>query len=198
MIGMKRTAVSILVSLILVGTAVASVWLMASAGVFTGGGAGLPGAPAAVVTIASARAGSVSVAPGLQVAQPRDPFEPLITTPGGGDGGETTTTGAGGTTTTGAGGTTTTVAGGTTTTGAGTTTTTQGDGPDGIRVKLLEVRNEASGRVAVVEVDGIAYTVKVGDTFATTFKVVSLTNNGGVFTYGDSAFSLAVGQSILK
>ena len=50
----------------------------------------------------------------------------------------------------------------------------------------------------MVEVDGIAYTVKVGDTFATTFKVVSLTTNGGVFTYGDSAFSLAVGQSILK
>lgn len=197
MIGMKRTAVSIFVSLILVGTAVASVWLMASAGVFTGGGAGLPGAPAAAVTIAPAPAGSVSVAPGFQVAQPRDPFEPLITAPPGGDGGETTTTGAGGTTTTAAGGTTTTVAGGTTTTRAGTTTT-QGDGPDGIRVKLLEVRNETSGRVAVVEVDGIAYTVRVGDTFATSFKVVSLTNNGGVFTYGDSAFSLAVGQSILK
>jgi len=197
MIGMKRTAVSIFVSLILVGTAVASVWLMASAGVFTGGGAGLPGAPAAAVTIAPAPAGSVSVAPGFQVAQPRDPFEPLITSPEG-EGGETTTTGAGGTTTTGAGGTTTTVAGGTTTTAAGGTTTTQGDGPDGIRVKLLEVRNEASGRVAVVEVDGIAYTVRVGDTFATTFKVVSLTTNGGVFTYGDSAFSLAVGQSILK
>jgi hypothetical protein len=191
MIGMKRTAVSIFVSLILVGTAVASVWLMASAGVFTGGGAGLPGAPAAAVTIAPAPAGSVSVAPGFQVAQPRDPFEPLITTPEG-EGGETTTTVAGATTTTVAGGTTTTVAGGT------TTTTTQGDDPDGIRVKLLEVRNEASGRVAVVEVDGIAYTVRVGDTFATTFKVVSLTTNGGVFTYGDSAFSLAVGQSILK
>src|SRR3990172_6886123 len=79
-----------------------------------------------------------------------------------------------------------------------TTTTPQGDDPDTIRVKLLEVRNETSGRVAVVEVDGVAYTVKVGDTFATSFKVVSLTLNGGVFTYGDSAFTLAVGQSILK
>ena len=37
-----------------------------------------------------------------------------------------------------------------------------------------------------------------GDTFAHTFKVVSVTTKGGVFTYGDSAFSLAVGQSILK
>jgi hypothetical protein len=196
-IGVKRTLVSVFVSVLLVGTAVASVWLMASAGVFAGAESALPGAPPGSGTIIPAPAGAVSIAPGIQVAQPRDPFEPLITSPGG-DGGGTTTTGAGGTTTTGAGGSTTTVAGGTTTTGAGTTTTTHGDQPDGIRVKLLEVRNETAGRVAVVEVDGIAYTVKVGDTFATTFKVVSLTTNGGVFTYGDSAFSLAVGQSILK
>jgi len=27
---------------------------------------------------------------------------------------------------------------------------------------------------------------------------VSLSENGGVFTYGDSAFTLAVGQSIVK
>ena len=189
MIGVKRTLVSVFVSVLLVGTAVASVWLMASAGVFTGGESALPGAPPGSATIVAAPAGAVSVAPGIQVAQPRDPFEPLITSPGGE---------GGGTTTTGPGGSTTTVTGGTTTTGVGTTTTTHGDQPDGIRVKLLEVRNETSGRVAVVEVDGIAYTVKVGDTFATTFKVVSLTTNGGVFTYGDSAFSLAVGQSILK
>ena len=63
---------------------------------------------------------------------------------------------------------------------------------------LLEVRDEAGGKVAVVEVDGQTYTVGVGDTFATNFKVVSLTDNGGVFTYGSSAFTLAVGQSILK
>ena len=63
---------------------------------------------------------------------------------------------------------------------------------------LLEVRDETGGRVAVVEVDGTTYTVGVGDTFATSFKVVSLTDNGGVFTYGSSAFTLAVGQSILK
>jgi hypothetical protein len=52
--------------------------------------------------------------------------------------------------------------------------------------------------VAVVEVDGQTYTVGVGDTFAGEFKVVSLSDNGGVFTYGDSAFTLAVGQSIVK
>ena len=188
MIAFRRTLVSVFVAVLLVGTAVASVWLMASAGVFSGAQAALPGAPPGSVTAAPA-ASPITAAPSFQVAQPRNPFEPLVTAP---PPDETTTTGAGGTTTTGAGGTTTTTAPGS------TTTTTKGDAPDQIRVKLLEVRNETSGRVAVVEVDGIAYTVRVGNTFATSFKVVSLTNNGGVFTYGDSAFSLAVGQSILK
>lgn len=199
MIGFKRTLVSVFVSVLLVGTAVASVWLMASAGVFTGGGSGLPGAPAGSVPITAAPAAPISIAPGFQVAQPRNPFEPLITTP---VTEATTTTEAGGSTTSttgGSGSTTTTGGGSTTTTVAGsTTTTTKGNEPEGIRVKLLEIRTETSGRVAVVQVDGIAYTVKVGDTFATKFKVVSLTSNGGVFTYGDSVFSLAVGQSILK
>lgn len=194
MIGVKRTMLSVLVALLLVGTAVASVWLMASAGVFTGGESALPGAPAPSGTIVGAPGGSIAVSPGFQVAQPRDPFEPLVTSPPGGGDGDTTSTSAGGTTTA------TTTGGGTTstTTGGSTTTTTKGDDPDGIRVMLLEVRDQSSGRVAVVEVDGITYTVKVGDTFATNFKVVSLTTNGGVFTYGDSAFTLAVGQSILK
>jgi len=190
MIGAKRTLLSIFVSLVLVGTAGASVWLMASAGVFTGAEQALPSAPDPSGTSPAAPGGGGSLTPGVQVAQPRDPFQPLITAPGGGDG-ETTTTGAGGSTTTAAGGSTTTVAG-------GSTTTTNGDAPDGIRVKLLEVRDTTTGRLAIVEVDGETYAVRVGETFATSFKVVSLTANGGVFTYGDSAFTLAVGQSILK
>ena len=192
MIGAKRTFVSVLVSLLLVGTAVASVWLMASAGVFTDGEASLPGAPDDGSIATTTGAGSpIDLTGDYQVSQPRDPFQPLVVT--------NTTTES--TTTTVGGETTTTTAGGesTTTTIAGsTTTTTTGDTPDGIRVMLLEVRDETGGRVAVVEVDGTTYTVGVGDTFATSFKVVSLTDNGGVFTYGSSAFTLAVGQSILK
>jgi hypothetical protein len=200
MIGAKRTLASILVSLILVATAVASVWLMASAGVFTGGGTGLPAAPARSGTVIAAPGGTIGVSPGFQVAQPRDPFEPLITQPSSPPDGETTTTVPGQTTTTVPGQTTTTtVPGQTTTTVPGqTTTTTIDDSPTGTRVTLLEVRDEESGRIAVVEVDGTTYTVGVGDTFAENFKVVSLTTNGGVFTFGDSAFTLAVGQSILK
>jgi hypothetical protein len=165
---------------------------MASAGVFTGTEQALPSAPESTTptTVALAAGESLAVSSGFQVSQPRDPFEPLVPG-GGGDGDTTTTTTGGGTGTTQPGATTTTQPG-------GTTSTTINNDPDGIRVLLLEVRTENGSRVAVVEVDGQTYTVGVGDTFATSFKVVSLTDNGGVFTFGDSAFTLAVGQSILK
>lgn len=193
MIGVKRTLVSVLVSLLLVGTAAASVWLLASAGVFTGGEPALPGAPANPGTVAAAPGGPLNPSTDYQVAQPRDPFEPLIVPP------STTTVPDDDTSSTTGGATTTTTPGATTSSSAGgTTSTTTGDQPDGKRVTLLEVRQETGGRVAVVEVDGQTYTVGVGDTFAGDFKVVSLSDNGGVFTYGDSAFTLAVGQSIVK
>ena len=192
MISAKRTLASVLVAMLLVATAIAAMWLMASAGVFGGAEQPLAGAPESSTESnlsAAAGAGSVEIKSGFQVSQPRDPFEPLIVSGGGptttlDDESTTTTTGDGSTTTT---------------TGDGsTTTTTAGDSPDGIRVVLLEVRDESGSLVAVVEVDGETYTVGVGDTFAVSFKVVSLTESGGVFTFGDSAFTLAVGQSILK
>ncbi|HUU61434.1 MAG TPA: hypothetical protein VMX37_03515, partial [Acidimicrobiia bacterium] len=105
--------------------------------------------------------------------------------------GETTTTGGGGTTTTGGGGTTTT-------TGGGSTTTTSPDTPAGTRVTLLEIREEGGVREAVLTVDGVTFTVAVGETFADDFKVISLGTSSGVFMYRDSVFTLAVGQSIIK
>ena len=186
MIGVRRTFAAVVVGVLFVGTAFASVWLMASAGVFTGGESALPQAPAVGAVTDDVALGPINVTENFQIAQPRDPFEPLVTAPGGGD---TTVPDEGTTTTTGGGGTTTT---------AGGATTTVDDDPDGVRVVLLEVRDEDGVLVAVVEVDGETFTVGVGDTFADTFKVVSLTDNGGVFTFGDNAFTLAVGQSILK
>jgi len=201
MIGAKRTLASVLVAVLLVATAIAAMWLMASAGVFAGAEQPLAGAPESTTESAlsgAAGVGSLKINSGFQVSQPRDPFEPLI----GSDGGTTTTIDDESTTTTaGDGSTTTTTAGDgstTTTTAGSTTTTTAGDSPDGIRVVLLEVRDEGGSLVAVVEVDGETHTVGVGDTFAVSFKVISLTESGGVFTFGDSAFTLAVGQSILK
>lgn len=196
---LQRTLVAILVAVLLVGTAGASVWLMASSGVLSmGGDQQLPGAPenggenAAGVTIPAAG--------GFRVAQPRDPFAPLITTPTSTTvpGGSTTT--GGGSTTTGGGTTTSTTGGGstTTTTSGGSTTSTTSDAPTGKRVSLLEIRDEGGVKKAVLTVDGQTYTVGVGDTFATDFKVISLAASSGVFMYRDSVFTLAVGQSIIK
>jgi len=198
---LRRTLVAVLVAVLLVGTAGASVWLMASSGVLSlGGDQQLPGAP----ENSGQDPGGVTIpaAGGFRVAQPRDPFAPLITTPTSTttpDG--STTTGGGSTTTTGGGSTTSTTGGGsttTTTTSGGSTTTTTSDTPTGKRVSLLEIRDQSGVKTAVLTVDGQTYTVGVGDTFATDFKVISLAASSGVFMYRDSVFTLAVGQSIIK
>jgi hypothetical protein len=198
---LRRTLVAVLVAVLLVGTAGASVWLMASSGVLSlGGDQQLPGAP----ENSEQNTGGVTIpaAGGFRVAQPRDPFSPLITSPTSTtvpDG--SSTTGAGSTTTTGGGSTTSTTGGGsttTTTTSGGSTTTTTSDTPTGKRVSLLEIRDQSGVKTAVLTVDGQTYTVGVGDTFATDFKVISLAASSGVFMYRDSVFTLAVGQSIIK
>jgi hypothetical protein len=48
----------------------------------------------------------------------------------------------------------------------------------------------SSGTQAQVEVDGTVYTVGEGDTFATTFKLVSISGKCASFLNGDSSFSL--------
>jgi len=197
MIGLKRTLASAFVALVLVATAATSMWLMASAGVFTGAEQPLPSAPEVSVTAAAVEEGSgttAAIAAGFQAAQPRNPFEPLIDADDSGAPPTTIDDESSTTTSTDPGETTSTTTDGTTS----STTTTLGDDPDGTRVVLLEVREENDELVAVVEVDGETHTVGVGDTFAENFKVVSLTETGGVFTFGDSAFTLSVGQSITK
>jgi hypothetical protein len=189
--------VAVLVAMLLVGTAGTSVWLMASSGVLSfAGDQRLPGAPGPGATAPAGEA-AMAAAGSFRVSPPRDPFAPLIiaptstTVPG-----ETTTTG-GETTTTG-GETTTSGGGTTTTTGGGSTTTTSPDTPAGTRVALLEIREEGGVREAVLTVDGVTFTVAVGETFADDFKVISLGTSSGVFMYRDSVFTLAVGQSIIK
>jgi hypothetical protein len=202
--GIQRLFGAMAATLAIVGTALASIWLLASSGVFDIENAALQGSPSVNSTIAA----QVTLPPPgarVQVNPPRDPFDPLVTTTTTeGDGTTTSTTaGDGSTTSTTAGGDTTTTTAGsgdtTTTTSVGTTTTTtNGDDPDDIRVVLIEVRGDAGAREAVLEVASITYTVGVGDTFAVDFKVVSLTENGGVFEYRGQAFSLVEGQAVLK
>jgi len=192
----RRTFVAVLVAMLLVGTAGTSIWLMASSGVLSfGGDQELPGAPGpgAMAPVGEA---ALAAAGGFRVSPPRDPFAPLVTAPT--DTAPETSSTTGGETTTTGGGTTTTGGGTTSTTSGGTTTTTSPDTPTGKRVTLLEIREEGGVREAVLTVDGQTYTVRVGDTFAEDFKVISLGTSSGVFMYRDSVFTLAVGQSIIK
>jgi len=187
--GARRTFLAVIISLLLVGTAGVSVWLMASSGVFSlGDDRNLPSAPGAGSSAVETADDPLPFYGGAVYA-PRDPFEPLITT---------ATTVPGETTTTVPGATTTTVPGATTTTVPGATTTTQGDAPDTKRITLLEIRDTDGVYTAVVSVDDVTYTVGVGDTFAGDFKVISLDSDSGVFMYGDNVFTLSVGQSIVK
>ena len=114
---MKRSLLAVTVSLLLVATAIASLWLMASAGVFDAGGGTLPHA-ASETTVAGT--GQVSGAAGAaRLVQPRDPFRPLIEPPTTTIPEDSTTTSEGETTTTSEGDTTTTTGGDTTTTTSG-------------------------------------------------------------------------------
>ena len=203
----RRTLLAALVSILLVATAITSLWLMASAGVFSDGDARLANAPGGAP---AEQAAFVAEGGRAQSYQPRDPFQPLATAPATtagtptseGETGSSTTAADGSTTTDGSGSTTTTTTGSgstTTTSGSGsTTTTTAGDQPSTTRIALLEVREEQGVRKAVVTVDGVTYTVGVGDEFADDLKVVSLSATSGVFQIDTRVFTLAVGQSILK
>jgi hypothetical protein len=194
------------VSVLLVATAITSLWLMASAGVFSDGDARLANAPGGAP---AEQAAFVAEGGRAQAYQPRDPFQPLVTAPettagtptSEGEAGSSTTSADGSTTTSGSGSTTSTTAGSgstTSTTAGSTTSTTAGDQPSTTRIALLEVREEQGVRKAVVTVDGVTYTVGVGDEFADDLKVVSLSATSGVFQIDTRVFTLAVGQSILK
>lgn len=73
-----------------------------------------------------------------------------------------------------------------------------GFAPSDTQVTLVEIREVDGVLRATVTVDGTSYDVGEGDTFADNFQVVSLEEDSGVFLFGDNAFELDVGQSILK
>lgn len=77
--------------------------------------------------------------------------------------------------------------------------TNGGFDPGGTTVSLVSVTTLSDGtRQAIVRVSGVDYTVQPGDTFAGAYQVVTLTDDGGTFLFGDSPFTLAVGEEILK
>ncbi len=170
----SRAGVAFIVAVLLVATAVTSAWAVLDSGLFTPVEAPVLGGPLAGVVEAEAleAAGSVLVVDNAQVSQPRDPFRPLITE----DSPVFGQPGVGGT------------PGGAP--GDGFTPTTT--------IALVEVRDVGGVLRATVTVNGESYDVGVGETFAGSYRVVSLTEEMGVFMFGDNAFQLNVGQQILK
>ena len=65
-------------------------------------------------------------------------------------------------------------------------------------VTLLDIRKQGGKLVATVDVDGKDYNASVGQTFATNFRVISLSSSCGTFVFGDERFSLCIGQEVRK
>jgi hypothetical protein len=70
----------------------------------------------------------------------------------------------------------------------------------GTPVSVLEVSDATGATVARVQVGSTVYTVAAGETFATSYRVVSLDAGTGCgqFQYGDTPFELCTGQQTLK
>jgi hypothetical protein len=120
----------------------------------------------------------------------KDPFRPLVSA-----GSAAAATGSG-VTADGGSATATTVATGSTVAGAGTgTATTPGGGTSAERqVSLVSI----SGGRAKVTVDGTAYTVSEGETFATDYRATDINSECASFESATTSFTLCEGEAVLK
>lgn len=69
---------------------------------------------------------------------------------------------------------------------------------DGHRVSLVDVFEEDGESKAVVRVDDVLYEVETGEVFASSFQVRSVESPCVTLLYGDDAFTLCEGESVLK
>jgi hypothetical protein len=162
-----------IVAVLLIATAAISTWVLVDAGLF-GAHAGVLSGPLAGTAEPAPQAleadDGIQVTSGFQISQPRDPFRPLITA----DSPVVNPPGTGGDP------------------GAG------GFDPDLTTITLNEIREVGGVLRASITVNGITYDVGVGETFAGSFKVISLTEDEMVYSFGDAVRTLTVGQQILK
>jgi len=174
-----RHAAAALTAVALMATTVLSAWILITSGLLFGAqqALGSPTGPSPIAQTESIETeSSVKVTGAFQLSQPRDPFRPLITEdspvggiPGvGGPPGSDSGSGDGGFT------------------------------PVGTSITLVSIQDVGGTLRATIVVNGVEYDVGVGDTFAGSFKVVSLTEDTAVIMYGDNAFELKVGQQIMK
>ena len=185
----------------------AVVYLVTSLG---GGGSSPPAAPAPGTTAspaAPAPSPSPTAAPSpaaspisppetFELFESKDPFRPLVVAGTGGGGSGTGTTGG----TTG-GGTT----GGTGATPSPTPATSPGPGAGGAPapaggqpVELLDVIDDEGTAKAQVKVGDTVHTVATGETFASTFKVLSISGTCATMLNGDDKFTLCKGEQVVK
>ena len=171
-----RAIFSLLITLILMATGVVTAWVLVTSDIFGSVSDGIDGPLAGAAVVDSpeiALDDGATLLFNAQLSQPRDPFRPLVTedSPPFGEPG----------------------------TGEPGSETGNGNGfTPTITVLLEEIRDVSGVLRATVVVDGTSFDVGVGDTFADQFKVVSLSATSGVFMFGDSVFTLNVGQQILK
>jgi hypothetical protein len=70
---------------------------------------------------------------------------------------------------------------------------------NGRTVSLIEIRTDDDGQlVAIIQVDTTIYEVREGETFAGSFRVQSISDEGVLLQYGDDVEPLEVGDRVLK
>lgn len=138
----------------------------------------------------------------------RDPFDPVVVEPssgglgddgslGGSDGGDTDGGGTDGGGTDGGG----TDGGGTDgggTDGGGTQDVCSGDENEQVCEGRVVTVNTVTDQQAEIVVDGTIFTVGVNEDFATSFRVLALDPPCVTMLYGDEAFTLCTGVTVLK
>ncbi|MEI8336176.1 MAG: hypothetical protein WCG37_04850 [Actinomycetes bacterium] len=165
-----------------IGAGVVAVFLLLK--VVTGGGGGTD-TPPTTSDAATSQSTTTTTMPApdipggsFDIFATKDPFAPVISI----DTGTPSTPGA-----TGATGSTGATGGG------GSTTPTVGTA-----VAVVDVFDQAGTMVASIRVGSTVYTVAPGETFATSYMVVSVQGTCVQLLYGDSPFQLCKGEEVIK
>ena len=175
----QKTLVAVLGGLIVLAVA----FLLLS-----GGGSTIEGVSSPPVTRTSPTPTVTSTTPPLtgQAFEGKDPFQPLVVAvPAGTTGGPAPSGSPGSTPTPAPTGSITGVNGG-------------NSSSSSVTVTLLDIRKQSGKLVATVDVNGKDYNVSTGQTFASNFRVLSLSSSCGTFVFGDERFSLCIGQQVNK
>lgn len=68
----------------------------------------------------------------------------------------------------------------------------------GTAVAVIDVYDQSGAPVAAIRVGSTVYTVSAGDTFATSYMVVSIEGTCAQLLYGDAPFQLCKGEEVIK